>query len=76
MLELWGTQRTPSLPSLPGPLWPEVILTDLCYLRYIDDILFIYPRNNDLAKITSKLNKIEPSIDLTNKLETNNTSPF
>ena len=29
MLELWGMQRTHSLPSLPGPLWPEVIAPDL-----------------------------------------------
>ena len=25
MLELWGTQSTPSLPSLPGPLYPGVV---------------------------------------------------
>ena len=25
MLELWGTQSTPSLPSLPSPLWPRVL---------------------------------------------------
>ena len=25
MLELWGFQSTPSLPSLSGSLWPEVI---------------------------------------------------
>ena len=25
MLELWGMQSTPLLPSLPGPLWPGVI---------------------------------------------------
>ena len=24
MLELWGICSTPSLPSLPGPLWPGV----------------------------------------------------
>ena len=24
MLELWGMQSTPSLPLLPGPLWPRV----------------------------------------------------
>ena len=23
MLELWGKWSTPSLPSLPGPLWPR-----------------------------------------------------
>ena len=26
MLELWGMQSTPSLPSLPGPLWPGVVV--------------------------------------------------
>ena len=25
MLKLWGMRRTPSLPSLPGPLWSRVI---------------------------------------------------
>ena len=25
MLELWGMQSTPSLPSLANPLWPGVI---------------------------------------------------
>ena len=24
VLELWGMWSTPSLPSLPGPLWPEM----------------------------------------------------
>ena len=28
MLELRGMQSTPSLPSLPGPLWPEVVAPD------------------------------------------------
>ena len=28
MLELWGMQSILSLPSLPGPLWPEVIVPD------------------------------------------------
>ena len=28
MLELWGIQSTPSLPSLPGPLWPGVVSPD------------------------------------------------
>ena len=28
MLELWGMQRTPLLPSLPGPLWPRVVAPD------------------------------------------------
>ena len=28
MLELWGMQSTPSLPSLPGLLWPGVVAPD------------------------------------------------
>ena len=28
MLELWGMQSIPSLPSLPGPLWPGVVAPD------------------------------------------------
>ena len=28
MLELWGMQSTPSLPSLPGPLSPGVVAPD------------------------------------------------
>ena len=28
MLELWGMQSTPLLPSLPGPLWLEAVAPD------------------------------------------------
>ena len=28
MLELWGIRGTPSLPSLPRPLWPGVVVPD------------------------------------------------
>ena len=28
VLVLWGMQSTPSLPSLPGPLWPGVVAPD------------------------------------------------
>ena len=28
MLELCGMRRTPSIPSLPGPLWPRVVALD------------------------------------------------
>ena len=28
MLELWEMQSTPSLPSLPGLLWPGVVTSD------------------------------------------------
>ena len=47
MLELWGMQSTPSLPSLPGPLWPGVVAPDKgpiyglnrtkpCFFHYTD----------------------------------------
>ena len=28
MVELWGMRSALSLPSLPGPLWPGVVVTD------------------------------------------------
>ena len=28
MLEFWGMRSTPSLPLLPGPLWPGVVAPD------------------------------------------------
>ena len=28
MLQLWGMLSTPSLPLLPGPLWPGVVAPD------------------------------------------------
>ena len=28
MLEVWGMPSTPLLPSLPGPLWAEVVASD------------------------------------------------
>ena len=28
MLEIWGMQSTPLLPSLPDPLWPRIVAPD------------------------------------------------
>ena len=28
MLELWGMKSTRSLPSLPGSLWPGIVIPD------------------------------------------------
>ena len=44
MLELWGMQSTPSLPSLPGPLWPGVVAPDkgpIYGLNRINSILIL-----------------------------------
>ena len=35
--ELWGMRSTPSLPSLPGPLWPGVVAPDRApYMGWIE----------------------------------------
>ena len=36
MLELWGMRGTPSLPLVPGPLWPGVVASDR--VQYIGQI--------------------------------------
>ena len=36
MLELWGMQSALSLPSLLGPLWPEVVEPDKCPIYGLD----------------------------------------
>ncbi len=44
MLELWGMRSTPSLPSLPGPLWPGVVAPDkgpIYGLNRINSILML-----------------------------------
>ena len=38
MLEVWGIQSTPSLPLLPGPLWPGVVALDRVLLMYIIEL--------------------------------------
>ena len=58
-----------------GPL-EFIIPNDSNYFFYIDDILLIYPQDNDLAKITDRLNNIEPTIDFTYEQETTSTFPF
>ena len=44
MLKLWGMRSTPSLPFLPGPLWPRVEAPDkgpICGLNRINSILML-----------------------------------
>ena len=44
MLELWGMRSTPSLPLLPGPLWPGVVSPDkgpIYGLNRINSILML-----------------------------------
>ena len=58
-----------------GPI-KFIIPEDFNYFHYIDDVLFIYPWNNDLTKITDGLNTIEPTTDFTYERENNNTLPI
>ena len=59
MLELWGMGSTPSLPSLPDPLWPWVIAPDKgpiyglnrTKLRFLDFTVFVFK-----LRIYAKLN--------------------
>ena len=51
------------LEFLKSGLFQFVIPQDSDYC--IDDILFIYPQNNDSTKITDRLNNVEPTIDFT-----------
>ena len=46
------------------------------YFRYIDDALFIYPRNVNLPNLIRRLNDIEPTINFTFEKEQNNCLPF
>ena len=42
MLELWGMRSTPSLPSLPGPLWPGVVAPDrVLSMSQIDQTVYL-----------------------------------
>ena len=47
MLELWGMHCTPSLPLLPGPLWPGVVAPN---------IALIYGLNRTKLRNYAKLN--------------------
>ena len=46
------------------------------YFRYIDDALFIYPKNTNLPHLVQRLNDVEPTINFTYEVEQNDTIPF
>ena len=42
MQELWGIRSTPSLPLLPGPLWPGEVTSDRAIsIAYIELICIL-----------------------------------
>ena len=59
MLELWGMRSTPSLPSLPGQLWPGVIAPErvlfICQRKLFDIKTECNPMNS--AKLRGSLNE-------------------
>ena len=58
MLELYGIQSNPSLPSLTGPLWPGVGVPDrVLSISHIELFDIQNVKTNDLWKI--KLSEIE-----------------
>ena len=58
-----------------GP-FRHIIPSNSNHFRYVDVILFIYPKELDLIKVTDRLNKIKPTIKFIHELETNNALPF
>ena len=38
MLEIWGIQSTPSLPSFAGPLWPRVVAGALTRCTFLQPV--------------------------------------
>ena len=54
MQELWGMRSTPSLTSLPGPLWPGVVAPErVLYMVQTElfDIYIVYLCSNELVEI-------------------------
>ena len=53
MLEFWGVQSIPSLPLLPGPLSPGVVVTDTVVgqIELFDIYTMHCVQTNDLCQI-------------------------
>ena len=45
LLELWGMQSTPSLPSLPGSFWPQVIAPYTVFSMCSIKIFYIFAQS-------------------------------
>ena len=64
------------LEFLESESFNKILPRTSTYLRYIDDVLLIYPRRTKLEELVNKLNNVEPSIKFTYELEVNNNLPF
>jgi len=57
-------------------LLPTVIIFDLVWYRYVDDVFAIIPENIDIQSLLSQINSLSPSINFEIELETNCSLPF
>ena len=64
------------LEKLESGPFKSIIPKNSTYLRYIDDVLLIYPRRTKIPELVGKLNSVEKSILFTHELEENSTLPF
>ena len=48
VLEIWGIQSTPSLPLLPGPFWPGVVVPDRVLSMGQNTINYMYEHITDV----------------------------
>ena len=64
------------LEFLESGLLKYIISCNSNCFQNIDNIQLIFPQELDLVNITDGLNKIEPTLNLTPELRTNNTLPF
>ena len=54
----------------------HILHNDIHYFRYTDNILIIYPKEQDIPSIAQKLNQVDPSINFTYELKKTNSLPF
>ena len=64
------------LEFLESGSFNKILPRTATYLRYIDDVLLLYPRRTKLEELVNKLNNVEPSIKFTYELENDNKLPF
>ena len=58
MIGLWGMQSTPSLPSLPCPLWPRVVAPDRAQPMGQTDLNYVLMQNWITLNITVLISKL------------------
>ena len=64
------------LEFLESKPFKSILIKNIYFFRYIDNILIIYPNKYNIETITNKLNVIEPTIKLTYELKKDNSLPF